>query len=716
MGKNRVEALGEIEETADLISYYNDQMRANDGYVRKMGKLSPTDDNVSVLRPYGVWAVIAPWNFPYALLGAPAAAALLTGNTVVMKPSSETPLSAVLLAEIFAEAGLPPGTVNCLTGSGRVVGDGLAKHPDVDGLTFTGSLDVGFKQIYRQFSTTFPKPCIVEMGGKNPAIVMDSADLDRAASGIYRSAFGMNGHKCSACSRLYVHEAVADDLLTRLDRKIVETRIGDPLLKDTFLGPVATRAGYEDFQRFIDMARATSLSVSGGAVRTGGAALRDGARAHGYFVEPTVVTGLAAGSSADARRAVRAHLGGRARDQPGRGAVPGQRHAVRPDGGDVQSQASRDRYLSGSHPGRRRVRQSGRRGDDRRVAGRPAVWWLEGKRFDRQEHRRHLHPALLHARAKPHGVRVSAPKHSAGAVTGDAAAGPVTDVPLADRSIQIVVRPPGPVARQMIAHEQPFVSPSLIYCYPLFVRRASGCMVEDVDGNVYLDAQAGVATASTGHCHPAVAAAIAAQAQNLIHICGTDFHYEGYGAVCERLNRLAAGLSPGHPITWQTFLTNSGTEGVEAALKLARNHTERTAIIAFRGGFHGRTFGSLSLTASKTKYRKHFGPFLPGVYHAEWGDAASIETELFAHLVAPEDVAAIVVEPVLGEGGYLFPPVDFCPPCAASATRTGSCWCSTRFSPAWDGPARCSRPSTTAWSPTSSFWPRGSRPGCRSGP
>ncbi|MBC8132201.1 MAG: aldehyde dehydrogenase family protein [Deltaproteobacteria bacterium] len=284
MGKNRVEALGEIEETADLIDYYNQQMRANDGYVRAMDRLAPTDNNTSVMRPYGVWAVIAPWNFPYALLAAPAAAALLTGNTVVMKPSSETPLSAVLMAQIFADAGLPPGTVNCLTGSGRVVGDGLARHPDVDGVTFTGSLDVGFKQIFRQFSTNFPKPCIVEMGGKNPAIVMDSADLDQAAAGVYRSAFGMNGHKCSACSRLYVHEAVADDLLARLGRKVADTRIGDPLLKETFVGPVATRAGYEDFQRFVGLA--------GDTVRIGGRALADGAFAHGYFVQPTVLVGL----------------------------------------------------------------------------------------------------------------------------------------------------------------------------------------------------------------------------------------------------------------------------------------------------------------------------------------------------------------------------------------------------------------------------------------
>jgi 1-pyrroline-5-carboxylate dehydrogenase len=285
MGKNRVEALGEIEETADLIDYYNQQMRDNGGYVRQMGQLAPTDTNTSVLRPYGVWAVIAPWNFPYALMGAPVAAALLTGNTVVMKPSSETPLSGIKLVEIFEEAGLPAGTISCVTGSGRVVGDGLALHAGVDGITFTGSYDVGFKQIYQRFAGVFPKPCIVEMGGKNPCIVMNSADLDRAVQGVYRSAFGMNGHKCSACSRVYVHHAVADEFLRRLEKAASEARIGDPLAQATFLGPVATKNSYQDYQRYI--------TEAGPAVRAGGQLLTDGALQHGYFVRPTILTGLA---------------------------------------------------------------------------------------------------------------------------------------------------------------------------------------------------------------------------------------------------------------------------------------------------------------------------------------------------------------------------------------------------------------------------------------
>jgi 4-aminobutyrate aminotransferase len=230
---------------------------------------------------------------------------------------------------------------------------------------------------------------------------------------------------------------------------------------------------------------------------------------------------------------------------------------------------------------------------------------------------------------------------------------------LAAQPITLVTPPPGPKAKEMIARALPHLSPSLIHCYPLMVKRASGCMVEDIDGNVYLDVEAGVATASTGHCHPAVAAAVAAQAEVLIHICGTDFHYPGYGAICERLGVLAQRIGP-NAHHWQTFLTNSGTEAVEASLKLARQHTQRTGVVAFRGGFHGRTMGSLSLTASKAKYRRGFGPFLPGVFHATYGDLDSV-VELFSTVAPAEDVAAIVVEPVLGEGGYIVPPADFLP-------------------------------------------------------
>jgi 4-aminobutyrate aminotransferase len=234
---------------------------------------------------------------------------------------------------------------------------------------------------------------------------------------------------------------------------------------------------------------------------------------------------------------------------------------------------------------------------------------------------------------------------------------------LAQRDISIVTELPGPRARQMIARAKEHLSPSLIHVYPLMVARASGCMVEDVDGNVFLDCQAGVSAAATGHCHPQVAAAMAVQAENLIHICGTDFFYPTYGELCEKLaehaDRLERSTGAAAASGWQTFLTNSGTEGVEAAIKLARHHTGRAQLVAFRGGFHGRSLGSLSLTASKSKYRKHFGPLLPGVHHAEYGRLESLEKELWSRTVSPDDVAAIVVEPVLGEGGYVVPPREF---------------------------------------------------------
>lgn len=284
-GKNRVEALGEIEETADLYDYYAQQMRANDGFVRDMAKLSPNDTNTSVLRPYGVWAVVAPFNFPYALLGAPMAAALVTGNTVVGKPASDTPISGALVAEIFHQAGFPDGTVNLVVGPGRSVGQTLIDHPDVDGVTFTGSYEIGFHQLFKNFSKKYPKPCIAEMGGKNPAVISQHADLEKAAQGVFRSAFGMGGQKCSACSRVFVHESVADKFVQRLKELAEAAVIGDPSDKQVFLGPVGVKSGYEDYQRYVELARKDGKIESGGQVCGGDLS-------GGYFVQPTIVTGL----------------------------------------------------------------------------------------------------------------------------------------------------------------------------------------------------------------------------------------------------------------------------------------------------------------------------------------------------------------------------------------------------------------------------------------
>jgi 4-aminobutyrate aminotransferase len=230
---------------------------------------------------------------------------------------------------------------------------------------------------------------------------------------------------------------------------------------------------------------------------------------------------------------------------------------------------------------------------------------------------------------------------------------------------------PGPKAQAIIARDRSVVSPSYTRGYPLVIERGSGCTVEDVDGNVFLDCAAGIAVNSTGHAHPDVVRAIGAQAAKFIHMSGTDFYYEPQV-------RLAEELAAVTPISGgvRSFFGNSGTEAIEACVKLSRYASGRQNIIAFLGGFHGRSMGSLSLTASKAIQRRGFGPLMPGVYHAPYPDcyrcplglraddcAAEclefIEHQLFAHLVTPDEVAAIVVEPIQGEGGYVVAPDQF---------------------------------------------------------
>ena len=287
VGKNRMESLSEVQETADLISWYCDQMESNHGYVRPL----PTDPlkgyvshNRSVLKPYGAWAVIAPFNFPYALAGGPVGAALVAGNTVVFKVASDAPWSGWLLAEVFRDAGLPPGVCNYVTGGGATLGEALIQHPDLAGITFTGSYEVGM-HIYRSFARApWPRPCIAEMGGKNAAIVSRKADLDRAATGIMRSAFGLQGQKCSACSRVYVERAAAEDLREKLVRATEAIQIGDPTERDIWMGPVINREAYEKYKKCLDNL------VQHGKIFTGGRQLTSGALADGYYCAPTVGT------------------------------------------------------------------------------------------------------------------------------------------------------------------------------------------------------------------------------------------------------------------------------------------------------------------------------------------------------------------------------------------------------------------------------------------
>ncbi len=221
---------------------------------------------------------------------------------------------------------------------------------------------------------------------------------------------------------------------------------------------------------------------------------------------------------------------------------------------------------------------------------------------------------------------------------------------------RLVTEVPGPEARARIERDRRVTSPSLPRAYPLVPRRGAGAVVEDVDGNLFLDLNAGIAVASTGHCHPAVVEAVRRQAAELIHYSASDFYLPVYAEVCERLAAIAPISGP-----LRSFLTNSGTEAVEAGIKLARHATGRQYLVAFLGSFHGRSYGSVSLTASKALYRAGFGPLLPGVHHAPYGDLDYLETVLFRRLVSPREVAAIVVEPVLGEGGYVVPPEGFLP-------------------------------------------------------
>ncbi len=288
VGKTRLEALGEVEEAADLIRYYAKTAEDNAFYDHPMDNLGDASVHTrTILRPHGVFAVISPFNFPMALAVGPSCAAMMTGNTVVFKPASASAMTAIAILEAYRDAGVPDGVFNLVMGPGDTVGDELQHNPAIDGIVFTGSYEVGF-ELFRNFSTRFPRPCIVEMGGKNPAIVLRSADLEEAAEGIMRSAFGFGGQKCSANSRVYVEKPVHDELVRLLVEKTEQLTVGDPLPRPAFLGPVIDQRAVDRHQRAVADARRD------GTVFTGGEHLTDGPLARGFYVEPTVVGRLPA--------------------------------------------------------------------------------------------------------------------------------------------------------------------------------------------------------------------------------------------------------------------------------------------------------------------------------------------------------------------------------------------------------------------------------------
>lgn len=287
VGKPRGEGIAEVYEAAEIIRFYCDYIEKNKGFVYALTPPGKNTRTQSVLLPYGVFGVISPWNFPIALLTGMSSASLIGGNTVVAKPASEAPVSACFYANCLLDAGVPDGVFNLVVGPGSSVGEELRENEMIDGIAFTGSYDVGM-HLYKNFATRYPKPVIAEMGGKNPVIITENADLDMAAEGAARGAFGFSGQKCSATSRVYIAKSVKGDFMDRLvDYTAKRIKVGFPTERDTFMGPVMNQGAVDTWQRAVDDALA-----SGGRVVCGGNRVGEGDLQYGYYVQPTIVDNL----------------------------------------------------------------------------------------------------------------------------------------------------------------------------------------------------------------------------------------------------------------------------------------------------------------------------------------------------------------------------------------------------------------------------------------
>lgn len=288
VGKGKAEALAETYEVVDWLEYYCDQLERERGFVKVMKSPVASERCMSVLKPYGPWCCISPFNFPYALSNNMCAGALMMGNTVVYKPTSAAPLTGLKLFEIYREAGVPPGVVNFVTGSGRVFGDEIASNPKVAGLAFVGSMEVG-KGLVKRFmgEQPYPKPSIIETGSKNPCIVTAKADLDKAVRGVVAAAFGFQGQKCSATSRVYVERSVAKKFTDALVKRTKELAVGDPVRDGVFIGPVIDDGAKRSFEDWVSGAK-----ESGGKVLAGGRSVTAGDCANGHYVQPTIIGGL----------------------------------------------------------------------------------------------------------------------------------------------------------------------------------------------------------------------------------------------------------------------------------------------------------------------------------------------------------------------------------------------------------------------------------------
>lgn len=284
VGKNRTEAIAEVAEAIDLILYYCQQMESHRGFESVMSNAG-TERTRTILKPYGVFAIVSPFNFPFALATGMGAAALIAGNTVVFKPASATPFTGLRLYEMLHRAGMPVGVFNYVTGTGKEVGEELIENQEIDGIAFTGSRDVGM-QILSRFNHERSRPAIIEMGGKNPCIVMPTANLEDAVEGTARAAFGMGGQKCSACSRVYVHQSISKKFVEALVERTKAIKIGDPVNRETFLGPLSNKDAVERFEA------AVKLGKKDGDIACGGHVLNSDELKDGFFVEPTVLRGM----------------------------------------------------------------------------------------------------------------------------------------------------------------------------------------------------------------------------------------------------------------------------------------------------------------------------------------------------------------------------------------------------------------------------------------
>jgi 1-pyrroline-5-carboxylate dehydrogenase len=284
-GKNRFEAMSDVDEAIDFIRYYSSEMVSNNGYVVDTKSARPSERSRSVMKPYGVWGIISPFNFPAALTIGMCTGALITGNSVVLKPASDTPIVGYLFAKILLNAGLPGGVLNFVTGSGNTVGNAIVQSRMIAGIAFTGSKIVGDK-ISDESNKLKSRVVIAELGGKNPVVVTANANLDKAVEGIIQGAFGYSGQKCSATSRAYVHRDVKEYFTKRLTLRTNELVVGNPIGAKTFMGPLINSTAYSKYKKY------SRIASRYGKVLVGGKIKKDGDLKNGFFVEPMIVEGL----------------------------------------------------------------------------------------------------------------------------------------------------------------------------------------------------------------------------------------------------------------------------------------------------------------------------------------------------------------------------------------------------------------------------------------